>query len=121
MLPRIPRPLWRELDNEASAYDALLLATELHIWLVAPDSQHSASNWSHLEPEISEERAQSGSAMFEDNVDMEEPDTISLSLEAQDTLRKLLAAARSSAEKRKGARRRKATVVLNLDADPQST
>ena len=121
VLPRIPRPLWRELDNEASAYDALLLATELHICLVAPDSQRSASDWSHLEPEMPEEMTQGGSAMFEDTLDMEEPDTISLSLEAQSTLRKLLAAARSSAEKRKGARRRKATVVLNLDADPQST
>jgi len=120
VLPRIPRPIWRELDNEASAYDALLLATELHIWLMAPDSQSSASNWSPLEPEIPEEMAQGGAAMFEDDLDTSEPDTISLSLEAQGTLRKLLAAARSSSEKRKVSRRRKATVVLNLDSDPQS-
>jgi hypothetical protein len=121
VLSRIPRPLWRELDNEASAYDALFLATELHIWLMAPDSQSSASDWSHLEPEMPEEMTQGGSAMFEDTVDLDEPDTISLSLEAQSTLRKLLAAARASSEKRKGTRRRKATVVLNLDADPQAT
>jgi len=121
VLPRIPRPLWRELDTEATAYDALLLATELHIWLVTPDSQRSASNWSHLEPEIPEEMAEGGSAMFEDELDASEPDSISLSLETQGTLRKLLAAARSSSKKRKVSRRRKATVVLNFDADAQST
>lgn len=121
VLPRIPRPLWRELDNEASAYDALLLATDLNIWFMAPDSQSSASDWSQLEPEMPEEMTQGGSAMFEDTVDLDEPDSISLSLEAQSTLRKLLAAVRASSEKRKGTRRRKATVVLNLDADAQST
>ena len=121
MLSRIPHSLWRELENEASAYDALLLATELHIWLVAPDYQRSVSNWSHLEPEIPEEPEQGGSAMFEDDLNAGEPDSISLALEAQRALRKLLVAARSSPEKRKVSRRRKATVVLNLDADPQST
>ncbi|MSQ48392.1 MAG: hypothetical protein EXR78_08460 [Deltaproteobacteria bacterium] len=119
VLPRIPRPLWQELDHDASAYDALLLATELHIFLIAPGSETSASDWSQLEPEMPEEMSHGGS-MFEDTVNLDEPDTISLSLEAQSTLRKLLAAARASSEKRRGTRRRKATVVLNLDADPQT-
>jgi hypothetical protein len=119
VLSRIPPSLWRELENEASAYDALLLATELHIWLVAPDYQRSASDWSHLEPEVSEETEQGGSAMFEDDSSAGEPDNISLALEAQKALRKLLAAARSSSEKKKTSRRRKATVALNFDSDPQ--
>ena len=119
VLPRIPRSLWRELENDASVYDALLLATELHICLVAPDYQRSASNWSHLEPEIPEETEQGGSAMFEDDVNAGEPDNISLALEAQRALRKLLVAARSSSEKKRTSRRRKATVVLNFDSDPE--
>lgn len=119
VLPRIPRPLWQELTPDASAYDALLLATELQIFLLAPGSESAASDWSQLEPELSREMSQGGS-MFEDTVELDEPDTISLSLEAQSTLRKLLAAARASSEKRRGTRRRKAAVVLSLDADPQA-
>jgi nitric oxide reductase activation protein len=96
------------------------LATELHICLIAPDYQRSASQWSHLEPEFPEGVEQGDSAMFEDEGNADEPaDTISLSLEAQKTLQKLLAAVRSSSAKRKTARRRKATVVLNFDSDPE--
>jgi hypothetical protein len=121
VLPRIPHSLWRELETEASVYDALLLATELHICLIAPDYQRSASQWSHLEPEIPEATEPGSSAMFEDDLNGGEPDNLSLSLEAQSALRKLLAAVRSSSEKRKPSRRRKATVVLNLDSDPEAT
>ena len=38
-LQKLPQSLWRELGKDATVIDSLQLATELHMWLVAPHLQ----------------------------------------------------------------------------------
>ena len=116
-LPRLPQALWRELGKEATVYDALLLATELHTWLVAPELQRLATRPSASPDEMDAMRQgdttqQSGGG----ESDAEEQNS-PLSPEQQEMLRKILEAVRDHGNKKKSTGKRKTTVVMTFDPE----
>ncbi len=116
ILPRLPQSAWRDLGTDATVIDALMLATELHMGLVAPHLQRivearaamHARNIEQAEPELGmaavggdEDTASSGSA---------------LSPEQQDMMRKILKAIRTHGQPRKRKQHQeKATAILRMD------
>jgi uncharacterized membrane protein len=116
VLPRLPQSVWRELGNEATVIDALSLATELHMELVAPHLQRivdaraarQARNIEQAEPELGmaavggdEDTAASGSALSPDQ---------------QEMMQKILKAIRKHGQPRKRkARQEHATAILRMD------
>lgn len=115
VLPRLPQALWRDLGEDATVYDSLMLATELHLWLIDPDLQQVASRraaarseeeeWEEHDPESmsgggENDVAQSGAA---------------LSPEQQEIMRKIFKALQAHGQKNRTPRKKKTSVVVTLD------
>jgi hypothetical protein len=119
ILPRLPNTLWRDLGKEATVYDALLLATELHTWLVAPELQRAVSRPSSSPKDLEAEGR--NSEMFADDGGEgggENTDS-PLSPEHQEMLRKILEAVRAHGNQKKSSRKRKTTVVVTFDPEAE--
>lgn len=119
-LPRLPQALQRDLGKEATVYDALLLATELHTWLVAPEL-HRASTQFTGSPEESEAMTQDAAASSAESEGTGEEQHSPLSPEQQEMLRRILEAVRTHGRQKKTSRKGKTTVVVTFDPEADET
>ncbi|MGE0682067.1 MAG: nitric oxide reductase activation protein NorD [Candidatus Binatia bacterium] len=118
VLPRLPNALWRDLGKEATMYDALLLATELHTWIVAPELQRAASRLPAA-PGDAEAMGQGEATESGGGEGDGEENHSSLSAEQQEMLRKILDAVRTHGNKKKSSRKQKTTVVVTFDPEAE--
>lgn len=100
-LPRIPPALWRELGKEATVYDALVLATELHTWLIAPELSRAARSTALESWEKPDEFAPEPASARSGQGGQSEQVSPALSPEQQEILRKIAKALRAHGKKKK--------------------
>jgi nitric oxide reductase activation protein len=120
ILPRLPNALWRDLGPEATVYDALQLATELHAWLIAPELQRAAGQRTgspaNLDAMRQDQEPKSGGG---ENDGEEKHST--LSPEQQEMLRKILEAVRAHGNRKKSSGKRKTSVIVTFDPEAGET
>ena len=120
VLPRLPNTLWRNLGKEATVYDSLQLATELHTWIIAPELQRLVAQRSTSQRAMG--MGEQGEAMSPDGSEGGGENSDSpLSPEHQEMLRKILDVVREHGNKSKGSRRGKTTTVITFDPEAEET
>jgi hypothetical protein len=114
---RLPASPWSDLGREATVYDSLLLATELYASLRPAEQEPRPSSvvTSKAEAVSEEEDAETITPL---EVEGEKEGGPRLSAEKQAELQKIMAALRDHPRKKKAARKRRSTVVLEMDAEP---
>jgi hypothetical protein len=124
VLPRLPQTMWRDLGKEATVYDSLSLATELHAWLIAPGLQQPArgrneKRFDQEEEDQEEDESKSDYAAAADaSVIDGQQDTQQLSSEQQEILRKIMEALRSrGGGKIRKARKKEENVLFSFDVE----
>jgi hypothetical protein len=116
VFPRLPQALWRELGKDATVHDSLLLATELHVWLLGPNLKRNGAGRSTTQTEESEPVESEAAAMSPLDESGAEP-TSPLSPEQQELLRKIFKAIRSHGTKKRTPRKPGMTTTITLDVD----
>lgn len=118
VLPRLPQALWRDLGEDATVYDSLMLATELHLWLIDPDLQQASSRRAAARSEEDEEWQEDDLASMA-GAEVEEVDAAqngsALSPEQQEIMRKIFKALQAHGQKNRTPRKKKTSVVVTLD------
>jgi hypothetical protein len=113
-LPRLPAQLWRPLGKEATVYDSLALATELHAWLVAPDLRPLAQATTAEDEEEQDNIEGDGTAEASTRHHDEHNDA-PLSAEQQEILRKIMKALRSRGGRKKVSRKKTTIGLVTFD------
>lgn len=121
VLPRLPKAQWRDLGKEATVYDSLLLATELHTGLVAPELQRARSRSSSSPKALEAEGRNSEMSAEEGSEGGGERGDSPLAPEHQEMLRKILEAVRAHGNKKKSSGKKKTTVVVTFDPEAEET
>jgi len=113
---RLPATPWSDLGREATVYDSLLLATELYTSL-RPAEQKAPPPSAAASPEEDAEVGDDAGMTTPLEVGDEGEKGRQLSAEEQAELRKIIAALRDHPRKKKASRKRRSTVVLEMDAE----
>ncbi|HKA56858.1 MAG TPA: hypothetical protein VKJ47_24705 [Candidatus Binatia bacterium] len=113
---RLPATPWSDLGREATVYDSLLLATELYTSL-RPTEQKAPAPSAAASPEEDAEVGDDAGMTTPLEVGDEGEKGRQLSAEEQAELRKIIAALRDHPRKKKASRKRRSTVVLEMDAE----
>ena len=121
-LPRIPQALWRELGTEATVYDALVLATELHTWLVAPELARAARSTALEDWERPDEFAPEPANAQRERGSYSEHANSQISAEQQEILQKIAKALRAHGKKKKDPLRQEpenGLLTFNIEAEDE--